>query len=406
MKTAPTINKLLETTKSEEVLTLPAHVFFIERIEIPEVVEAGELDDFAELSLESMAPFPADHLYWGYLQAEASDSILLYAAHRERIKQLGIEQIEDYAWVLPEFAPLICTYFPEATEIIVQSSESICLLQFEKGHGVPVYASVRALTEAGEADELIETLRKQAPKLHSGHPRLTLHPTSASITEQGQAVFNFQVTGKYPSAEDEAKLAELSPDANQLWQADVRALEFKRSERNARKLGDLLLRITTWAALFAVLLVLGELILFTANTWLNTRQAKIVEQQPIVDKISEKQTLMVKLEQIEQNDLRPIAMLEALNEKRPSGIYFTKAIVEGENQVKIDGIANNVNAMNSYTDSLQGSGRFELLDPPKSIIRGGKVTFTLMLSYTPSTDNPIPERPVQPAPTEEEVADA
>ena len=166
------------------------------------------------------------------------------------------------------------------------------------------------------------------------------------------------------------------------------------------------LRITTWAALFAVLLVLGELILFTANTWLNTRQAKIVEQQPIVDKISEKQTLMVKLEQIEQNDLRPIAMLEALNEKRPSGIYFTKAIVEGENQVKIDGIANNVNAMNSYTDSLQGSGRFELLDQPESKIRGGKVTFSLMLSYTPSADNPTPERPVQPAPREEEVADA
>lgn len=400
------MNKLLEPTKSEQVLTLPAHLFFIEWVEIPAVLEANELDDFAELSLESIAPFPAEQLYWGYLQAEASDRIVLYAAHRERIKQLGIEQIDEYAWVLPEFAPLVCTFFPEATEVVVQTSESICLLQFEKGHGVPVYASVRALAASDDADTLIQSLRNEAPKLHDGHPSLTLHPTSQDVTEHGLAAFNFQVTGKYPSTEDEAKLAQLSPDASQLWKADVRSIEFKKAERNARKLGDLLLRITTWAAVFAVLLVLGELVLFTANTWLNTRHAKVAEQQPIVDKISEKQTLMVKLEQIEQNDLRPIAMLQALNDKRPSGIYFTDAIAEGENQLKIEGIANNVNAMNSYADSLQQSGRFQLLDPPQSLIRGGKVTFSLMLSFSPPQDEPEPQPLVEPEPLDEETADA
>ena len=406
MNAAQLTNQLLETTKSEQVLTLPAHLFFMERIEIPAVVEAAELDDFAELSLESIAPFPADQLFWGYLEAEASDHILLYAAHRDRIKQLGVEQIEEYAWVLPEFGSLVCTFFSEATEVIVHSTESVCLLQFEKGHGVPTYVSVRATTENDDANQVIETLRKAAPELDAGHPSLTLHPTSEELTEQGLAVFNFSVTGKYPSGDDVAKLAQLSPEAAQLWRADVRGTEFKKAERNARRLGDLLLRITTWAALFAVLLILGELALFTANTWLKTRENKIIEQQPIVDKISEKRTLMGKLEQSEQNDLQPIAMLRELNKSRPSGIYFTKAIVEGENQIKIDGIANNVNAMNTYTSSLEASGLFELLNPPKSITRSGKTTFTLILSFSPREEMSDPTTPAQQVTPPEEEIDA
>jgi len=400
------MNKLLESTKSEQVLTLPAHLFFVERIEIPTVVEAGELNDFAELSLESIAPFPAEQLYWGYLKAENSGFILLYATHRDRIKRHGIEQIEDYAWVVPEFAPLVCAEFPEATEVLIQSAESISLLQFSKGSGVPTYTSIRAIVESDDVHALAEAMQKQAPELPAGHASLILHPMSQELNEQGLASFTFQVTGSLSSEEYTNNFSQLIPGEAQLWKADVRGTEFKKTERNARKLGEMLLRITSYAALFALLLVLGELLLLTANTWLGTRHDRILEQQPTVDKISEKQTLMVKLEQIEQNDLQPIAMLEALNEKRPAGIYFTKTIVEGQNQIKIDGIANNVNAMNSYTESLEKSGRFELLNPPKSITRQGKTTFTLQLSFTPATERPT-RKPVLPeGPVTEEPIDA
>ena len=75
-------------------------------------------------------------------------------------------------------------------------------------------------------------------------------------------------------------------------------------------------------------------------------------------------------------------VVDALNNLRPNGIYFTKTVVEGENTVIIDGVSNNVNALNSYTDALQNSGSFELLEDPKTITRQGKTTFTLQLAYS------------------------
>ena len=119
-----------------------------------------------------------------------------------------------------------------------------------------------------------------------------------------------------------------------------------------------------------------------SHLWLGSQQNRIARQQPLVDTISEQQTLIFKLEQIERNDLRPIAILDALNTLRPEGIYFTKTVVEGENQVVIDGVSNNVSALNRYTDALEQSGTFELLQAPKSITRQGKTTFTLQLAYS------------------------
>ena len=377
----PAIEKLLEPATSEKVLSLPAHLFFIERISIPPELDLSELDDFAELTIESISPFPLDQLYWGFLSAESCSSILLYAAHRERVKEVVSEPIEAYAWVVPEFAPLASTHFPETTEIIVASDSGSSLLHFAKGNGVPTHASsIACLPE--EREEAIGRLRTEAPALSPEVPQILLEPTSAVLGENQQPVFHFQATLSGDASTDESRLTKLSPTGTLLWRADVRDARFKKSEQSARRVSLYSLRTLSWAAIAALLLLIGELALLGTHLWLGAQQARIAEQQPLVATISEQQTLMFKLEQIERNDLRPIAILDALNNLRPNGIYFTKTVVEGENTVIIDGVSNNVNALNSYTDALQNSGSFELLEDPKTITRQGKTTFTLQLAYS------------------------
>ena len=109
-------------------------------------------------------PFPSNNSTGGYLSAESSSTILLYAAHRERVKKAAPEPIEAYAWVLPEFAPLACTDFPQATELSLVSQTGVSLLHFNKDSCVPVHVSAIACPTE-EIEEAMETLRSNAPDL-------------------------------------------------------------------------------------------------------------------------------------------------------------------------------------------------------------------------------------------------
>ena len=377
----------MKPSKGEQVLTLPGYLFYLEHLEIPAGIEPGELDDFAEISLEASSPFPVEQLLWGYLQSDAADSILLYAAHRECVKRAGIEDLELYAWVLPDFAPLLCTTFPANTEVLVQSVDSLTLLHFNGGQSLPCYANVRQLGSDASVEQTINNLRTIAPQLSDASAPLRLSPASQAVDENGLASFSFDVTEAQQESTAPDQLSQLSPTLSQLWQADVRSREFKRNERNARRLGRWLVRITGWAALLAILLVLGECLSYASSVMLKQREATVLTQRPIVAQIEERDSLKNKLEQIEQNDLQPISMLNALNKIRPKGIYFTGATIEGQNEAIIDGIAGGINEFNNYISQLKRTGQFDILKD-NSKRSGSKTSFMVKLSYTPTEEAP------------------
>lgn len=93
-----------ERAPQPEALMLPAEFFFVEQVEVPAAVTPGELADYAELSIESIAPFPLEQLRWGFLTAPDGQSILIYAALNDRLKRTGYKDLESYNWVLPDFA--------------------------------------------------------------------------------------------------------------------------------------------------------------------------------------------------------------------------------------------------------------------------------------------------------------
>lgn len=354
------------------MLVLPGHIFFVDRIELPAALESSEIDDFAELSLEGLAPFPIEQLYWGFIYSESEGSILLYAAYKERVKALGHKELESYVWVLPDFATTSGADFPEATTLLLESEDGSSQISLGADGGLP-----KQVLSCAPNRDIPASAETQKP--------FRVHLESAEVNEQGLPTFRFVAADRV----DEDAIGnwqKLSPSQNELWRADIRDAEFKRSERNTRRLSSSVSRATAYAALFVFLLIILEGILYLGNFWLDSQGTKIAEQAPEVRRIEDKQSLMNKLDQVAQNELRPIAILNALNKTRPQGIYFTSTVAEGRNRIVVDGIANTISELNSYTEALRTSGNFQLLNDPKTLTRGGKTTFSATLDYVHSED--------------------
>jgi Tfp pilus assembly protein PilN len=366
------IDSETESTPPRDVLIVPSEFFFIESVEVPSALEPSELDDFAELSIEGFAPFPLEQLCWGYLASSSNDQILLYAALRDRLKREGFTDLEEYTWVLPDFATLHGARFPQARKIFLIGETSSTLLDQPSGEGLP-----QSIAPADDAPTGAFKLRAITP----------------TLDEHGLPSFEFEALSEAPG---DGHWSPLKPDEKTLWQADIRQRDFKVAERNTRRTTALVTKIMGFAALFAVLLIVLEGLLYAGGFWLSTREAKIEAQLSDVRRIEDKQSLMNKLEQVAQNELRPIGILEAANEIRlglgKTGIEYDEVAVEGTNRITIEGKANTINELNKYTDSLGNSGAFALVGDPKYITRGGKTTFTVTLDYTHK--EPTPEEAV------------
>jgi hypothetical protein len=349
------------------VLVLAAEYFFTEKVEVPTALAPAELADFAELSMEAIAPFPLEQLRWGFLIAPGSQHLLIYAALKDRLKLAGHTELESYTWVLPDFATLQGARFAHDTEVVLEGES---------------YAT-SCLVSSGEAwPENIRSHPAGSDPPRSTGQSIHLKLLPVELNEQGTPIFKFESLGEAPA---EGLWSPLEPDVDTLWNADIRPSNFKTVERSARHTTSLVTRIMGYAAIFALLLIVFEGLLFAGQFWLGTRTAKIDEQATRVRRIEDKQSLLHKLDQVAQNELRPIAMLIAANEIRialgKTGIEYDETMIESSNRLTIEGKANTINELNLYTKSLRESGKFQLVGDPKYITRDSKTSFIVTLDY-------------------------
>lgn len=390
------------TSPQPDVLLVPAEFFFVERVEVPSAVTPGELADYAELSMESLAPFPLEQLRWGFLAAPDGRRLLIYAALNERLKRAGYKDLESHTWVLPDFASLHGARFAEAVEIVLHNETHDTRIFHPGGEELPV--SVRSSPRHAHGERPPEGARPSAPAPSgAGDPQpspdapgrqpgsaapdtspdkvLRLRLLPVKLTEKSLPVFHFETLGEAPV---DGHWSPLSPGEAELWQADIRPAAYKSVERKARRTTAWITRIMGYAALFALCLVLLEGLLFAGQLWLGTREAKVAAQSTAVRRIEDKQSLMNKLEQVARNELRPIAILRAANNIRrtlgETGIEYDETVIESGNRLTIEGKANTINELNAYTEALRQSGSFELIET-KQLTRSGKTTFTATLDY-------------------------
>lgn len=359
---------------------MPGHLFFCESVTLPPEVDSSEIGDFAELSIESLSPFPLDQLLWGYLHRSGISRLILYATHKDRLKASGFDDLERYAWVLPDFATLAGAHFEGSTEVSLVSDSSLSLLRFENGEPVPMIVAASPLKDGDSIESVTANLRTMLGSTPKAETRMVVHHAETRLNDDGLPAFSHQAISERMLQTGEWQ--HLSPAESDLWRADIRWKDFKKAERSKRHTSLLISRMAGWALWLALALALGEILLGAGNLWLGGMRKRLDAQQAEVLTIQDRHSLTTKLEQVAQNELQPMQILAALNNPRPAGIYFTSATAEGENRITVEGIANTVNELNSYTEQLRNSGDFRLLEDPKALTRSGQTTFSVVLEFS------------------------
>ena len=357
MKITAAEERIKHSDISREVIILPNDLFFVDLTELPIEVDENEIDSFAELNMEGSSPFPIDQLNWGFRFDRNSRKILLFATHRDRLKNSYYKELESYLWVLPEIAVL-----PDINSLEVDT--------------FPVQASYDGTA--------IRLLKKEIEIDEAGLPTFKFVVT-ATNTCTG-ASDSEEITGLEHSNPPLEHVV-FTPNDRELWRSDVRSLEYKKREKSRRNISARITRFFYWASIFAIFIIALECILLGINLWTSKQEDLIAKQSGAVSKIEEQRNLINKLEQMFQNEVRPVAILGALNTVRPRGIYFTSTTTTLDNNITIEGVAQTINELNNYIEILKGSGEFSLAQDPKSLTRSGKTTFTMTLEYTPEKDN-------------------
>ena len=125
MKDLKDISPETEQAHQSDVLILPTEYFFCECVEVPSNITNSELADFAELSMEGIAPFPLEQLRWGFVTSVDGKSAFIYAALNERLKRAGFTELEGYNWVLPDFSAFKDIELFDVKKIIQQGEASL-----------------------------------------------------------------------------------------------------------------------------------------------------------------------------------------------------------------------------------------------------------------------------------------
>ena len=116
---------------------LAAEYFFTEKVEVPPALTPAELADFAELSMEAIAPFPLDQLRWGFLITPDGQYLLIYSALKDRLQLAGHAELESYTWVLPDFATLHGARFDRDTEVVLEGESYTTSCLVPRGEASP-----------------------------------------------------------------------------------------------------------------------------------------------------------------------------------------------------------------------------------------------------------------------------
>ena len=357
MKITATEERIKSNDKSCAVMILPNDLFFIDITDLPIEVDENEIDSFAELSMEGSSPYPIEQLNWGFRFDSNSRKILLFATHRDRLKSSGRKELESYLWVFPEIAVL-----PNI------SSLQVGTFTMRAGNDAPS----------------LKLLKKEIEITEAGLPTFKfIATTNSACTNDNDSEENTELEHSNPPLVHSV----FTPSERELWRADVRTKEYKNREKSRRSISARITRFFYWASIFAVFIIALECILLGANLWTSKQEKLIDKQSGTVSKIEEQRSLINKLEQMFQNEIRPVAILGALNSVRPRGIYFTSTKTTIDNNITIEGVAQTINELNNYIEILKRSGDFSLVQDPKSLTRSGKTTFTITLEYTPSKDN-------------------
>jgi len=411
---ASIISNLLAVVKTDAsalppaVRFVPSAFLFVHAEPLPDGMQPSELDGFASVTLEGLAPLPLEQLAWGYLTHAKSRHLLLFGAFNERLNQAGISPEETFFHVLPSFfaaAPANGA----AQWVFLWEAGHVAAVHYLAGEVIPARIEIERLTEDTVAaafaarENLLKHLGTHARS--EAAPGLLAQPES-SRTGRDRVAFSF---AHYESETAEPKrVAGNAPGGSaERWTADLRGNIFRGAEQRRRQASATAGLVLKLAAAFALLLLIGQGTVIYFQYWVKNADAKINDQKAEVNLVDQRLSLLSKITTFTDHELHPFEMLGMINPLRPKQIYYTKTRVYDNNKLSIDCIGTDSAAVSDFVDSLSRSGLVDL-DKNKLIIQTNPLAnpptykFTLNLAFNSvPKSQPMPPPPPEPEPVAE-----
>lgn len=358
-------------------------------------MQPSEMQSFAEVTMETLAPMPLEQLCWGYLGSERATHLLLFAAARERLERENLLPEESFFHVLPSFfaaAPADAS----AHWVFLWEAGFLTGLHYDAESTVPSRIELEQLVEDtppgafAARDRLLKRLGS-AGRIEAA-PSILAHPAALRGPRERLTFFFAQ----YAAPDAEPVRIEARPPANPTatWTADLRDNLFRTAEQQRRRTLRLLNRTLQVAAGFALVLFALQIVWAAGTIWVKTKNSTIARQQPVVDQVEQNQQLVTKIDEFSSHQLRPFEMMAALNDLRPRGVVYKSAKMANGNEIIAQCTAPDPSTMADFIDAINKSQLADIVGNSQPVLNPRGVTFNLDVKFRqPLSPEPMPTEP-------------
>ena len=351
--------------------------FFCRRVEIPGDVESDELDSFLQLQLESLSPFPLEHLQFGFVIDASRHCAFLYAAYRRSFEHSVASSWEEQEAVIPEFSVgLLAGGLDDETPLLIEGGSSFTYLEFDSLSELPRY---------------FQSIPKSDKDINEGVERSDLESVSAKLKAErsvesirvwrasSQIAIDKKVLKLRAKEEDRQIVVEV--DRNSMWRMDLRDPETVERVKMEERRNYLIWRIAIGMAAMIGLLIAGEFVWFAEKGYLGLRRGWNEEQAPLVEEIVSQKTTINELLSFRESDLIPFDMLVAIEPFRTDSVVFTKVETNGPNSLIVLANATSNGQANQFKARLERFVKIEAVELQNIQSRPGGTNFTALLNF-------------------------
>jgi hypothetical protein len=360
-------------TSADELVLLPAELFFVRRVALDAGTDAaGQV----EIALEASAPFAVAQLFYGFLPSPDGRQALVFASHRRRF---AAESWDGASAVLPNFLALLGEP-PKAEKIRVWSrGDAVVAAGWDGAGDLPAFVLARG-TEPATAqavrDELVADLarrlgRECTVEEFSGDATTETLKAGALELSLGEGGGGRSLTTRF--------------DAATVDTMDVRDKAVLAERRAAQQRDRLLWRVLQTAIAGLVLAGGLELGMVAGRVLLQQQRDAQAQVAPEVERIQTAQSLGNRIEEMSRRRLRPFEMLAVLNSVRPSGILFRRSVTNGQGSIEIEGQTANADSVGAFESALRGLPAIETVEVRDLRVRDGQTSFQLTATFREGT---------------------
>lgn len=354
--------------RTGDVVFAPGEKFFVRRVPL---APDSEVSAQVELALEGFSPFPAGQLYYGYRTNVARSEAVVFAAHRKNFSAEETASWVDATAVLPTFSVWLgANNVPPASVALREDGKELEAVAWDGKSELPAAVLVRPQEAVGR-DTLIATARRKA-ELGSDIAVKIFRPAVEVTREKKEWILRLN-SGSVEARFDEAELG----------YADIRDKELLKARRLTSRRDTLLWRGFAAVVIGLVACVVLELGVLGVRFWLASRQAYLAAQAPMVKKIELAQSMTKRLEDISTQRLLPFEMINALNDKRPSGLEFNTVTTKGNWQLDIRGQANSADDTSTFENEIRRVKGVEKVEVLEKTTRDRLTLFHYEVTFKP-----------------------